>query len=153
MEGQITSENASRIKAKIIGEAANGPCTAWGDKILQEKGIVVIPDILCNAGGVVVSYFEWLKNLQHVRFGRMTKRHSEQQMNILGNLLGTDVKGKIEGAGELELVRSGLMDTMINSYNEVRSISHEKKTNLRISAFISAIRKISKAYEQLGIFP
>lgn len=153
MEGQITSKNASRIKAKIIAEAANGPCTAWGDKILQDKGVVIIPDILCNAGGVVVSYFEWLKNLQHVRFGRMTKRISEQQMTQLGNFIGVDVGGKIPGAGELELVRSGLMDTMITAYNEVRSVSHEKKTNLRIGAFISAIRKISKAYEQLGIFP
>jgi glutamate dehydrogenase (NAD(P)+) len=153
LEGQITSKNAGRIRTKIIGEAANGPCTAWGDKILADKGVIIIPDILCNAGGVAVSYFEWLKNLQHVRFGRMTKRASEQQMNELAVALGVNVSGKVAGAGELELVRSGLLDTMITAYNEVRDISREKKTTLRVGAFISAIRKISKAYEQLGIFP
>ena len=64
LENQITSENADRIKAKVVAEGANGPTTPEADEILFKKGIVVIPDILANSGGVVVSYFEWVQNLQ-----------------------------------------------------------------------------------------
>jgi len=157
MEAQITSKNAPKIKARLIAEGANGPITSAADKVLYEKGIVVIPDILCNAGGVCVSYFEWLKNLQHVRFGRMTKRFSEAQLQYVTNALEKATGKKLDlitkGGDELDLVRSGLLDTMANSYFEVRSIAQQKNCSLRIAAFISAIRKIAKAYEQLGIFP
>jgi len=157
MENQITSENAHRIKAKLIGEGANGPVTSAADKILYAKGALIIPDILANAGGVAVSYFEWLKNLQHVRFGRMTKRFSEAQLIFISDAFqqstGKTLNIKADVGDELNLVRSGLLDTMSTSYAQVREVSHEKGCSMRIAAFICAIRKISKAYEQLGIFP
>jgi len=157
MENQISSENASRIKAKVIAEGANGPITAKADKILFDKGVLIIPDILCNAGGVVVSYFEWLKNLQHVRFGRMTKRFTEAQLNYISEAVGTatgkPMKIAADPGDELNLVRSGLLDTMATSYAQVRQIAQEKNCSMRLGAFICAIQKISKAYEQLGIFP
>jgi len=157
MESQITSANAHKIKAKLIAEGANGPITSAADKVLFSKGIVVIPDILCNAGGVCVSYFEWLKNLQHVRFGRMTKRFSEAQLQYITKALekatGKHLDLVTKGGDELDLVRSGLLDTMATSYLEVRTIAQQKNCSLRVAAFISAIRKIAKAYEQLGIFP
>jgi len=118
---------------------------------------LIIPDILANAGGVAVSYFEWLKNLQHVRFGRMTKRFTEAQLHYIGEAVGQatgkPMNIKADVGDELNLVRSGLLDTMSTAYSQVRQISHEKKCSLRIAAFISALQKISKAYEQLGIFP
>jgi len=157
MENQITTENAPRIKAKIIGEGANGPVSSAADKILHSKGILVIPDILCNAGGVAVSYFEWLKNLQHVRFGRMTKRFTEAQLIYISDAFeagtGKSLNIKADVGDELNLVRSGLLDTMSTAYAQVRQISQEKHTSMRIAAFICAIQKMSKAYEQLGIFP
>jgi len=129
---------------------------------LDSKKIIVLPDLLTNAGGVTVSYFEWLKNLQHVRFGRLTKRFDtevgtavvEALEKVTGKKLA-DLEKRIisSGAGERELVYSGLHETMAASYNEVRRISIEKGVNLRTAAYISAISKIAKAYEQLGIFP
>lgn len=157
MENQITGENAPRIKAKLIAEGANGPISAKADKILNDKGALIIPDILANAGGVAVSYFEWLKNLQHVRFGRMTKRFSEAQLHYISDAIaqatGKPMNIKADVGDELNLVRSGLLDTMSTSYAQVRQISQDKKCSLRVAAFISAVQKISKAYEQLGIFP
>jgi len=157
MESQITKENAGRIKAKLIAEGANGPITSEADQILFEKGVLIIPDILCNAGGVAVSYFEWLKNLQHVRFGRMTKRFSEAQLIYISDAFeastGKTLNIKADVGDELNLVRSGLLDTMSTSYAQVRQTAIEKKSSMRIAAFINAIQKISKAYEQLGIFP
>lgn len=157
MENQITAENAPRIKAKLISEGANGPISATADKILYDKGVLIIPDILANAGGVAVSYFEWLKNLQHVRFGRMTKRFTEAQLIYISDAFaassGKSLNIKADVGDELNLVRSGLLDTMSTSYAHVRQISIEKKCSMRIAAFVCAIQKISKAYEQLGIFP
>jgi len=155
LEGQITTANASKIKARLIAEGANGPVTADADKILHGKGVVIIPDILCNAGGVVVSYFEWLKNIQHVRFGRLTKRFTEAQIQEITESLEQVTKKKIipRGADELDLVRSGLLDTVATAYGQVRDISREKKCSLRIAAFVSAIQKIGTAYKQLGITP
>jgi len=162
LENQITIKNASKIKAKIIAEAANGPITSAAETVLDSKKIIVLPDLLTNAGGVTVSYFEWLKNLQHVRFGRLTKRFDtevgtavvEALEKVTGKKLA-DLEKRIisSGAGERELVYSGLHETMAASYNEVRRISIEKGVNLRTAAYISAISKIAKAYEQLGIFP
>jgi len=157
MENQITTENAPRIKAKLIAEGANGPVTSAADKILYSKGAIIIPDILCNAGGVAVSYFEWLKNLQHVRFGRMTKRFSEAQLIYISDAFeattGKSLNIKADVGDELNLVRSGLLDTMSTSYAQVREVAHERNCSMRIAAFICAIQKMSKAYEQLGIFP
>ncbi|MGD8922369.1 MAG: Glu/Leu/Phe/Val dehydrogenase [Candidatus Zixiibacteriota bacterium] len=164
LEGQITSKNAANIKAKIIGEAANGPITAPAEEILLKKGVMIIPDAFLNAGGVTVSYFEWLKNLSHVRFGRMSKRYEEASHQklltafekIAGKKLPAEMKDSLtHGADEIDLVNSGLEETMYNAYDEVRSImkTHKGMQDLRTAAFVSAIDKIAVSYMQLGIFP
>jgi glutamate dehydrogenase (NAD(P)+) len=76
-EGTLNKQNAGHLKAQIVLEGANGPTTFAADQILNERGIVIVPDILANIGGVTVSYFEWLKNLDHIAPGRITKRQSE----------------------------------------------------------------------------
>lgn len=163
LENQITGENAARIKAKIIGEAANGPTTVEAEEILLKRGIMVLPDMYLNAGGVTVSYFEWLKNLQHVRMGRMGKRLAEQSMGrvieIIESSTGKTISEKqrqkmVRGPDEEDLVNSGLEDTMISAYQEIHGVW--KKTNcidLRTAAFISSIEKIANSYLELGIFP
>jgi len=162
LEGQITSQSAPKVKAKVIAEAANGPTTAPADAILNQRGIVIIPDILANAGGVTVSYFEWLKNLQHSRFGRLTKRFEEDMGRSVSKVIeeqtgkgltSTQERNIVKGADELDLVRSGLLDTMANSYATVREIAHKRNVSLRTGAFISAVSKIATSYETLGIFP
>jgi glutamate dehydrogenase (NAD(P)+) len=163
LENQITRENAARIKAKIIGEGANGPIIADAEEILLQKGIMVIPDMYLNAGGVTVSYFEWLKNLQHVRMGRMGKRFTESSIGQLvtsiertyGKSISAEEKKKIaRGPDEVDLVNSGLEDTMINSYQQIREIRKVSSCpDLRTAAFVSAIEKIANAYMELGIFP
>ncbi len=164
LENVINGSNADRIQAKIIGEAANGPLTPEADEILIKKGVVVVPDMYLNAGGVTVSYFEWLKNLSHVRFGRMDKRFSENQNdNILRSVESmtgkkvSDIERKqiLHGPDEVDLVYSGLEDTMIGSYHEIRDewIKHEGAIDMRTAAFIVAINKVGVSYEELGIFP
>lgn len=163
LENVINSTNADRIHAKIIGEAANGPLTPEADVILNAKGILVVPDMYLNAGGVTVSYFEWLKNLSHVRFGRMDKRFSENQnsaiINTVENLTGktiTDLERRqlLHGPDEVDLVYSGLEDTMIGSYHEIRdTMINQQIPDMRTAAFVVAINKIGVAYEELGIFP
>jgi glutamate dehydrogenase (NAD(P)+) len=163
LERQVTAENAPRIRARIIGEGANGPTTPEAEEILLKKGVMVLPDIYLNAGGVTVSYFEWLKNLQHVRLGRMGKRFAETSTNQLimaierttSKALTEEEKRKlIHGPDEIDLVNSGLEDTMIVAYNEIREIMKQKNVpDLRTAAFISAIDKIATSYMELGIFP
>lgn len=164
LENQITTENAKKVKAKIIAEAANGPVTSEAADILAKKGIVILPDMYLNAGGVTVSYFEWLKNLSHMRFGRMEKRFQENSLNNLlstverltGKNVGTREKDVLtHGADEIDLVRSGLEDTMVNAYDEIREILKRKKNieDLRSAAFVCALNKISGDYIRLGIFP
>jgi glutamate dehydrogenase (NAD(P)+) len=164
LEGQITSENAARIQAKIIAEGANGPTTFDADGILHQRGVMVLADMFLNAGGVTVSYFEWLKNLSHVRFGRMEKRFEETAFtNVLkavedltGKTLGAERMARLShGADEADLVNSGLEDTMISSWHQVREVwnRHDRKTDIRTAAFISAIDKIAVTYQDLGIFP
>jgi glutamate dehydrogenase (NAD(P)+) len=164
LENQINAENAPRIKAKIIGEAANGPITANAEKILEEKGIMIIPDVYLNAGGVTVSYFEWLKNLSHVRFGRMGKRFEQGAYDRIlaiveretGRSLTKEERDTVaRGADEKDLVYSGLEETMIGSYQYTREIllSNPKVDNLRTAAFVNAIDKIALCYGELGIFP
>jgi len=164
LENVINGSNAARIQAKIIGEAANGPLTPEADEILNEKGIIVVPDMYLNAGGVTVSYFEWLKNLSHVRFGRMDKRFSENQNTFLlksvESLTGKSVNDTersliLHGPDEVDLVYSGLEDTMIGSYHEIREalLSVGNGVNMRTAAFTVAINKVGVAYEELGIFP
>eukprot|EP01088_Endostelium_zonatum_P011698 TRINITY_DN25848_c0_g1_i1.p1 TRINITY_DN25848_c0_g1~~TRINITY_DN25848_c0_g1_i1.p1 ORF type:complete len:522 (-),score=126.86 TRINITY_DN25848_c0_g1_i1:56-1621(-) len=162
LENQITDQNAPRIKAKIIAEAANGPVTSAADEILFKNGVLIIPDILCNAGGVTVSYFEWLKNLSHVSMGKMNRRYEakgkERIMNFLAGLsqktlTDAQMHELATGATEKDIVYSGLEDTMIRSYTALRNIRLEKKCPLRIAAFVDAITKVGTSYNQLGIWP
>ncbi|MDH3493816.1 MAG: Glu/Leu/Phe/Val dehydrogenase, partial [Acidobacteriota bacterium] len=164
LENQITRENAGRIKAKVIGEAANGPITAQAEDVLEKMGILVVPDVYINAGGVTVSYFEWLKNLSHVRFGRMGKRFEqgayERILDVISRKTGHEVSRSeyehiARGADEKDLVYSGLEETMITSYQQIREIWKSKKgvPNLRTAAFINSIDKIALCYLELGIFP
>ncbi len=162
LESQLTEENAPRIKAKIIAEAANGPTTTAADRILTDAGKLVLPDAYVNAGGVTVSYFEWLRNLSHVRFGRMSKRFEEQSAasilrsveTLTGKNFAENVFNRVAAGGsEEDLVRSGLEETMVYAYNEIRELSNRYKTDLRTAAFINAIDKIVVTYRQMGIFP
>ena len=164
LEKQITDQNAPRIRAKIIAEAANGPVTPAAEKILLKKGVMIVPDIYINAGGVTVSYFEWLKNLSHVRFGRMQKRWEEQHqtnfIKLVEDLTGKKVpKSRIDtlihGADEIDLVNSGLEDTMIEAYNDIRDFKKRRKSDidLRTAAFAVSINKIKESYYAMGIFP
>lgn len=164
LENQITEDNIINIQAKIIAEGANGPTTPEAEEIFTERGGIIIPDMYCNAGGVTVSYFEWLKNLSHVAFGRMENRYAENSnanlINTLESLTGQTVPREhrsmlIKGASELELVNSGLEDTMIHAYHEIRETYHSKPgiTNLRTAAFVGSIDKIAVSYMNLGIWP
>ncbi|MDQ2864284.1 MAG: Glu/Leu/Phe/Val dehydrogenase [Bacteroidota bacterium] len=164
LENVINGSNASRIKAKIIGEAANGPLTPDADEILNLKGILVVPDMYLNAGGVTVSYFEWLKNLSHVRYGRLEKRFTENMNHhILGQM--EELTGKtvsplekdfiLHGADEIDLVRSGLEETMISATREIVDIWQKTPAipDMRTAAYVCAINKVATSYAELGIFP
>lgn len=164
LESVIDKENASRIQAKIVGEAANGPLTSDADEILHGMGVLIIPDIYLNAGGVTVSYFEWLKNLSHVRYGRLEKRFSENMYRELIDIIESTTEKRVSslerkmilrGPDEIDLVHSGLEDTMMGSYREIRDIYVQLPgvQDLRTAAFICAINKIGVAYQELGIFP
>jgi len=164
LENVINGQNAPRIKAKIIGEAANGPCTPEADEVFAQKGILCVPDMYLNAGGVTVSYFEWLKNLSHVRYGRMEKRFTE---NLNSHILGQieELSGKtvstaernfiMHGPEEVDLVHSGLEETMIAATREIMEIwkSNPEIPDMRTAAYVSAINKVANSYAELGIFP
>ncbi|EGF84115.1 hypothetical protein BATDEDRAFT_34107 [Batrachochytrium dendrobatidis JAM81] len=160
LEQQIHLGNASKIKAKIVAEAANGPITPAGHDVLIQRGIPVLPDLLMNAGGVTVSYFEWLKNLSHVRFGRMNKRWDEQGKSKLLNLVEevagrqlsvTERRQVTTGAEEHDLVYSGLEDTMIVACAETHTTALKKGIDHRTAAFSNAIAKIAATYEGSGM--
>ena len=164
LENVINADNAPRVQAKIIGEAANGPLTPEADEILIKKGVLVVPDMYLNAGGVTVSYFEWLKNLSHVRYGRMEKRFTENlNTNILGQmeyLTGKRVGSKareaiMHGPEEADLVYSGLEETMISATREIMEMwrSNPAIPDMRTAAYVVAINKVGVAYAELGIFP
>lgn len=164
LENVINGTNAAKIKAKIIGEAANGPLTPEADEILIKKGTLVIPDMYLNAGGVTVSYFEWLKNLSHVRYGRMEKRFTEnmnshilEQMETLTNQKVTDTERRfiMHGPEEVDLVHSGLEETMITATREIMEIwkSNADIPDMRTAAYVCAINKVGTSYAELGIFP
>mgnify|MGYP000713443984 CR=1 FL=1 len=162
LESVITMENVDRIKAKIIVEGANGPVTADASERLLARGVLIVPDLYTNAGGVTVSYFEWVKNLSHLRFGRMEKKFEERsnEQILLGveELTGLKFPPQVFqkatiAAGEEELVNSGLEETMIAAYRELRTIQRDRKVDLRTAAFINAIGKVATAYMQRGIFP
>ena len=160
MEGVITHENAPRIQAKLLAEAANGPVTYEADQILNKKGVFIIPDAYLNAGGVTVSYFEWLKNLSHVRFGRMDRRLVEAQgqkiieaiESGIGKSLAQVAKDKLlAGPSEIDLARSGLDDTMRVAYSEIKEqqLSNDLIIERRTAAYALAIRNIADIYESM----
>ncbi|WP_300032357.1 Glu/Leu/Phe/Val dehydrogenase [uncultured Roseobacter sp.] len=167
LEGVINLSNAADIQAPLIIEAANGPVTAGADQILREKGTVIIPDMYANAGGVTVSYFEWVKNLSHIRFGRMQRRQEESRHQLIINELerlskdagvgwelSPDFKQKyLRGAGELELVRSGLDDTMRIAYQSMADVWHAREDvdDLRTAAYLVAIGKVAASYQAKGL--
>jgi glutamate dehydrogenase (NAD(P)+) len=164
LENVITRENAGRVRARCVAEAANGPTTADAEEILRARGVLVIPDMYLNAGGVTVSYFEWLKNLSHVRFGRMAKRFEELSAQSMVHaiesatgqgLADKERKSLIRGPDEEDLVNSGLEETMSSAFQQIRSAqtANPKIPDLRTAAFICAIDKIARSYLELGIFP
>ena len=167
VEGVINMNNAKSIKAKLIIEAANGPVTAGADEILRHAGVVIIPDMYANAGGVTVSYFEWVKNLSHIRFGRMQRRQEEARHQLVVDELEriSESLGKtwtltptfkdryLRGAGELELVRSGLDDTMRAAYQAMREVWHGRNdvNDLRVAAYLVSIDRVAKSYRAKGL--
>jgi glutamate dehydrogenase (NAD(P)+) len=164
LENVINASNADRVKAKVIGEAANGPTSPEADEIFAQRGIIVVPDMYLNAGGVTVSYFEWLKNLSHVRYGRLEKRFTE---NLNGHILGQieELSGKqvsdtardfiMNGPNEIDLIHSGLEETMISATREIVDCwkANPDIPDMRTAAYVVAIDKVANAYAELGIFP
>jgi glutamate dehydrogenase (NAD(P)+) len=163
LEGQLTQKNAPNIRAKIVAEAANGPTTAEAEKILLDRGVLIVPDIYLNAGGVTVSYFEWIKNLSHVRFGRVGKRFEEAAFDRMlsavekatGRFFPPEERLKIaRGADEIDLVNSGLEETMISAYHQIHDLwKFTRAGDLRTAAFLNALKKVAATYLELGIFP
>ena len=167
MEGVINKGNASNIRAPLIIEAANGPITFGADEILRKKGVLIVPDMYANAGGVTVSYFEWVKNLSHIRFGRMQRRAEEARSRLMveelerlssdegtGWTLSEGFKEKfLQGSDELALVRSGLDDTMRTAYQAMREVWHGRNDvqDLRVAAYIVAIDRVAKTYQSKGL--
>jgi glutamate dehydrogenase (NAD(P)+) len=148
----------------MVAEAANGPTTIGADEVLHQRKVMVIPDIYLNAGGVTVSYFEWTKNLSHIRFGRMEKRideiYREKMIETVERASGTRVPDRerrelLKGADEADLVNSGLEGTMQNAYREIREAlaADRRLGDLRTAAYAVAIRKVARAYTEMGVFP
>jgi len=164
LENQITEENARRIRAKIVLEGANGPTTPDGEQILLQKGALIIPDLYANAGGVTVSYFEWLKNLAHIKFGRLEKRNAQasarrmmKAVELASGTTFTDAQRAelMPGLDEETIVNSGLEETMITAYHELLATKRRdaRIPDLRTAAFVNAIEKVGRAYMDLGVFP
>jgi glutamate dehydrogenase (NAD(P)+) len=164
LENVLTAENAPRIQARIILEGANGPTTPEAEAVFRARRRLIIPDVYANAGGVTVSYFEWLKNLSHVRFGRLEKRLEERDEarfvraleTLTGKVLSDDERRLlVHGSDEIDIVNSGLEETMVVSYQAIRETlkQHPDLEDLRAAAFRVAIDKIARSYMDLGVFP
>lgn len=162
VENVIRKENAPRIGARIVAEGANGPTTAEASEIMNARGILQIPDLYLNSGGVTVSYFEWVKNLSHVRFGRMERRFramaARRMMSAVEGLVGKEFGVErfdevAVGASEEDLVNSGLEETMVEGFHEIHGTAMDMEVDLRTAAFVSSIRKVARAYQERGIFP
>ena len=161
VENVINQKNAKNIKAKVVAEAANGPVTFKGDKILNRNGVLVIPDVYLNAGGVVVSYFEWVRNISQMRFGRLEKRRDKAQIDQLIRVVEKMTNQKMpkvdklklfDGVNEIDLIRSGLNDMMVDAYQNIRGqMLRSKLPNLKIAAFKLALEKIAGAYDTIAL--
>jgi glutamate dehydrogenase (NAD(P)+) len=161
MEGVIHKDNALRIKAPLIAEAANGPVTAEADEILRQKGTVMLPDMYANAGGVIVSYFEWIRNISHMRFGRMERRFDELKgmnlVSVIEQMAGAPVpdhfRGElVRGASELDLVNSGLDDSMRMGFQRILNESRSRDIDYRTAAYVVSVQRIAKSYLDMGIY-
>ena len=164
VENQLTADNAPRIKARIIVEGANGPTTPEADEIFRSRGTLVVPDVYANAGGVVVSYFEWLKNLSHVRFGGLERRHQAARdlrlLHAIERATGqTFTAGEhasiVDPPDEMSIVNTALEETMVGAYQTIRDAREQNPAvdDLRTSAFLTAINKVAQVYIELGVFP
>ncbi|HZN53865.1 MAG TPA: Glu/Leu/Phe/Val dehydrogenase [Candidatus Polarisedimenticolaceae bacterium] len=164
LENQLTGANAGGVRARIVAEAANGPTTTEAEKILLKKGVLILADIYLNSGGVTVSYFEWAKNISHMRYGLLQKRadasHRAQIVAATEQLIHARFPDSIrenllKGIDEEELVHSGLEETMVTAYSEISDVmkKNKKVTDFRTAAFICAIEKVGRAYLELGVFP
>ncbi|WFT91150.1 Glu/Leu/Phe/Val family dehydrogenase [Rhizobium leguminosarum] len=162
MENAIHADNASKIKAQLVVEAANGPITFEADKILRIRAITVLPDLYVNAGGVVVSYFEWVKNLTHIPFGLLERRRRERRNQTLATALErmtgkefpADIREEfLEGGAEIDLVRSGLEDVMRSTWSRIGDLLEiqPELDDYRTAAYVASIRQIAEAYEAIGI--
>ncbi len=164
IENVLTGENAPRVSARIVLEGANGPTTPEAEAVFRDRGMLVVPDVYANAGGVTVSYFEWLNNLSHVRFGRLEKRLEEADearfVRALEQLTGKSISDEdrrllVHGSDELDIVNSGLEETMVVAYAAIREVyrQHPELGDLRTAAFRMAIDRIARSYLDLGVFP
>ena len=161
-ENVITRENVDRIQAMLIVEAANGPVTSEAERVLLDAGVVIIPDLVANAGGVIVSYFEWVKNLTHIPFGLMERRRQERQNSLIASSL-EQMTGQefpkhhrevfLNGGAEIDLVRSGLEDVMNSAWERVSECraTYPSINDYRTAAYVSSIGQIASAYEAIGI--
>ncbi len=163
LEGEITAANAERIRAPLVVEAANGPVTSEADEILRRRGITVLPDIYANAGGVIVSYFEWIRHISHIRFGRMQRRYEERRADTLAGVIESLSRrtlpesvrrALVDGPDELALVRSGLEDSMRNAFQEIEAklAARPELGDYRTAAYVIALGKISRSYLDLGVY-
>ena len=162
LEKAIHKFNAPNLKCRVIAEAANAPTTVWGEEICEKKGILTIPDVLLNAGSVTVSYFEWLKNLQHVEQGRLTKRWEEKSVkHMYESFHGSQIpqssfdamraKHKIHGAGEIDIVYTALEEIVSGSVEENWQKALTLKTNMRLASLATGIEKIGNHFKEGGI--
>jgi len=163
LESVINKQNSDAIRARLIVEAANGPITFNADKRLRERGVVIIPDLYANAGGVVVSYFEWVKNITHIPFGLMERRYDEIRNRTLARSLeimtGKSLPDEAEqelfyGRREIDLVRSGLDGMMRSAYSELSRRWNDPGNpapDLRTAAYAVSIRRLSEAYRAIGL--
>ena len=162
MELVINKENADKIKTPLIIEAANGPVSSEADEILSKKGVIIIPDLYANAGGVTVSYFEWIKNLSRIRLGRLQRRAQENQTTLMiealekmtGSKFPDEYKDLVmQGSAEIDLVRSGLEDTMRNTYEVISEVwnKNPNANDLRTSAMMVSVKRVMDSYHSLGL--
>ena len=162
MELVINKENADKIKSPLIIEAANGPVSSEADEILSKKGVVIIPDLYANAGGVTVSYFEWIKNLSRIRLGRLQRRAQENQTSLMikalekmtGSRFPEEYKDLVmQGSSEIDLVRSGLEDTMRNTYEVISEVWNKNSNagDLRTAAMMVSVKRVMDSYKSLGL--